>query len=190
MPQFPTSLCVCPQPPSTTDTPGQPFPSCWDTPPFCVRCLEAVPLLPTRLMTGQTGDALSSVSKTGHCRVWSGSFFVFFVFKIFFFFFAVDHFLSLYWICDNIASALRVLVFWLRGMWDLSSLTRARTRTPCIGRRSLNHRTARDVPEVGPCPHVSTKQRENQWVVRSIKTGDHELLEMLLGGANRGSHAL
>ena len=39
-----------------------------------------------------------------------------------------------------------VLVFWLRGMWDLSSPTRDRTCTPCIGRRSLNHWTAREVP--------------------------------------------
>ena len=40
------------------------------------------------------------------------------------------------------------LVFWLRGMWDLRSLTRDRTRTPCIGRRSPNHWTAMDVPEL------------------------------------------
>ena len=40
-----------------------------------------------------------------------------------------------------------VLVFWLRGMWDLSSPTRDRTRTPCIGRRSLNHWTTSEVPE-------------------------------------------
>ena len=39
-----------------------------------------------------------------------------------------------------------VLVFWPRGMWDLSSTTRDRTRTPCIGRRSLNHWTTREVP--------------------------------------------
>ena len=31
-------------------------------------------------------------------------------------------------------------------MRDLSSLTKDRTRTPCIGRRSLNHWTAREVP--------------------------------------------
>ena len=30
-----------------------------------------------------------------------------------------------------------VLVLWPRGMWDLSSLTRDRTRTPCVGRWSL-----------------------------------------------------
>ena len=39
-----------------------------------------------------------------------------------------------------------VLVFWPRGMWDLSSPTRDRTRNPCIGRQSLNHWTAREVP--------------------------------------------
>ena len=39
-----------------------------------------------------------------------------------------------------------VLVFWPRGMWDLSSPTRNRTRTPFIGRRSLNHWTPREVP--------------------------------------------
>ena len=44
---------------------------------------------------------------------------------------------------------LYVLVFWPQGMWDLSSLTRDRTCTPCIGRRSLNHWTAREVPAGG-----------------------------------------
>ena len=39
-----------------------------------------------------------------------------------------------------------VLVFWLRGMWDLSSLTRDRTWTLCIGSQSLNHWTTREVP--------------------------------------------
>ena len=37
--------------------------------------------------------------------------------------------------------------FWLRGMWDPSSLARDQTRTRCFGRRGLNHRTARKVPE-------------------------------------------
>ena len=40
-----------------------------------------------------------------------------------------------------------VLVFWPQDMWDLSSPTRDWTCTPCIGRRSLNHWTARDVPK-------------------------------------------
>ena len=39
-----------------------------------------------------------------------------------------------------------VLVFWPRGMWDLSSSTRDQTRTPCVGRRSVNRWTAREVP--------------------------------------------
>ena len=39
-----------------------------------------------------------------------------------------------------------LVFFWPRGLWDLSSLTRDRTRTPCIGKWSLNHRTAREVP--------------------------------------------
>ena len=39
-----------------------------------------------------------------------------------------------------------VLVFWLQGMWDLSFPTRDQTRTPCIGRRSLNHCITREVP--------------------------------------------
>ena len=29
---------------------------------------------------------------------------------------------------------LYVLIFWPQGMWDLSSLTRDQTHTPCIGR--------------------------------------------------------
>ena len=42
-----------------------------------------------------------------------------------------------------------VLVFWPQGMWDPSSPTRDRTRIPCIGRRSLNHWTSKEVPSVG-----------------------------------------
>ena len=42
---------------------------------------------------------------------------------------------------------LYVLVFWLQGKWDLSSLTGGWTHTACIGRRSLNHWTAREVPD-------------------------------------------
>ena len=41
-----------------------------------------------------------------------------------------------------------VLVFWPRGMWDFSSPTRDRTQTPCIGRWSFNHWTAREVPDI------------------------------------------
>ena len=40
-----------------------------------------------------------------------------------------------------------VLVFWPRGMWDLSSLTRDQTCTPCLGRQSLKQRTTGEVPK-------------------------------------------
>jgi len=39
-----------------------------------------------------------------------------------------------------------VLGFWLGGMWDLSSLTKDRTSTPCIERQSFNHGTAKKFP--------------------------------------------
>ena len=41
---------------------------------------------------------------------------------------------------------LYALVLWLQGKWDFSSPTRGRTLTSCIGRRSLSHWTARDIP--------------------------------------------
>ena len=40
------------------------------------------------------------------------------------------HFKRLYWICYNIASVSRS-IFWWRGIWDLTSLTRDQTLTPC-----------------------------------------------------------
>ena len=40
-----------------------------------------------------------------------------------------------------------VLVFWPRGLWDLSSPTRDRTHTIYIGRQSLNYWTTREVPK-------------------------------------------
>ena len=36
--------------------------------------------------------------------------------------------------------------FWLRGIWDLSPLTRDGTCIPSIGRPNLNHWTTREVP--------------------------------------------
>ena len=39
-----------------------------------------------------------------------------------------------------------VLVFWWQSMWNLRSLTRDQTYTPCIGRQSLNHWTIKEVP--------------------------------------------
>ena len=39
-----------------------------------------------------------------------------------------------------------ILVFWPQDTWDLSFPIKDRTHTLCIGRRSLNHWTAREVP--------------------------------------------
>ena len=50
--------------------------------------------------------------------------------------------------CVTILLLFHVLVFWLQGMWDLSSPTRDRNHTPCIARWSLNHWTAGDVPVI------------------------------------------
>ena len=38
--------------------------------------------------------------------------------------------------------------FWLRGMWDLSCLTRDQTHNPSFGRQNLHHYTAREVSDV------------------------------------------
>ena len=59
----------------------------------------------------------------------------------------MDHSKSLYWSCYNIASVVYVLIFQLWGKWALSCLTRDQTCTPCPGRQSLNHWTAREVPQ-------------------------------------------
>ena len=67
------------------------------------------------------------------------------------FFSDVDHFLqSLLNLFLNIGLFLfYVLVVWPRGTWDLSSLTWDRTRTPSIGRQSINHWTPRKSPVRG-----------------------------------------
>lgn len=41
-----------------------------------------------------------------------------------------------------------ILVFWWRGMWDLSSQTRNQTCAPCNGGWSLKHWTRREVPQL------------------------------------------
>ena len=41
-----------------------------------------------------------------------------------------------------------ILVFWPQDMWDLSFPIKDRTHTLCIGRRSLNHWTAREVSQI------------------------------------------
>ena len=41
---------------------------------------------------------------------------------------------------------LHSFIFWLQGMWDLSSWTRDQTHIPCIGSQILNHWATREVP--------------------------------------------
>ena len=55
------------------------------------------------------------------------------------------------------------LVFWPRGIWDLSSLTRDRTHAPCIGRQRLNHWTTREVPS-----RVDYKRAQGNFAVQWI----------------------
>ena len=54
-----------------------------------------------------------------------------------------------------------VLVFGSWGIWGLSSLTRDRICTRCIGRRSLSHWTVREAP----CPLLAFKQWNNSHVI-------------------------
>ena len=69
----------------------------------------------------------------------------FFIFICVFFLRFFGALFSLHWIFCNITSVL-CFGFWPQGMWDIRSLTRDWTCTPCIGRQSLNHWTSRKVP--------------------------------------------
>ena len=75
--------------------------------------------------------------------------FILFYFMFFFFFLnvCVDHFKSLYKICYYTLQ-FYVLVSWPGDMWDLSSLTRDWTHTPCIDRQSINRWTTREALQV------------------------------------------
>ena len=65
-----------------------------------------------------------------------------------------------------------VLAFWPRDMWDLSFLTRDQTHVLCIGKRSLNHWTIREVPSIPFCLLDS-------WVVLGSLCFDSDLLCIL-----------
>ena len=52
-----------------------------------------------------------------------------------------------------------ISVFWPPGMWDLSFLTKDWTRTPCIGRWSLNHWMLREVP----LPSLEVNYSSQKW---------------------------
>ena len=64
---------------------------------------------------------------------------------------------------------LYVLVFWPRGMWDLNSPTRDPTHNPCIGRWSLNHWIAREVPP------FQILQRFLHWIYLCWNSGELQL---------------
>ena len=51
---------------------------------------------------------------------------------------------------------------WAWGMWNLSSLTRDRTCTPCFGSWSLNHWTTREVPRLFSMLFMITAPVSNQ----------------------------
>ena len=76
------------------------------------------------------------------------SLFQFFVISFRDFSFDMYLFLSLDWICYNIASVLCFWCFCLWGIWDLNSPTRNHIGTPCVGRQSLNHWATGEVPSV------------------------------------------
>ena len=67
------------------------------------------------------------------------------IFLRFFFFFWYGPFLKSF--LNLLQYFFYVLVFWLGGMWGLSSPTRDQTCTPCTGRRSPNHWTAGETPQ-------------------------------------------
>ena len=62
------------------------------------------------------------------------------------FFFPCGQFLKVFIEFVTLLLLFYVLFVWLLGMWDLSSPTRYRIHTSCIG-RSLKHWTSREVPE-------------------------------------------
>ena len=63
---------------------------------------------------------------------------LFFFLKIFFFFLC-EPFFKVFIEFVTILFLFYVLALWSRGLWDLSSLTRDQTCTPCVGRLNLNH---------------------------------------------------
>ena len=75
-----------------------------------------------------------------------------------------------------------VLVFCPRGMCDLSSPTRDWTRTPCIGRQSLNHWTARKVPLLSfdKSSNTCDKKKNPFFIQKPLKMWAEPLLSCLV----------
>ena len=87
-----------------------------------------------------------------------------------------------------------VLVFWPWGVWNPSSPTRNRTHTPCIGRRNLNHWTAREVPHylllrcVAEVAYSEVGQKH--WAVSLESWSLHQTLPQARGKSERSSLSL
>ena len=68
---------------------------------------------------------------------------------------------------------LLLLMFWfftVRHVWDLSSPTRDQTQTPCIGRQSFNHCSARKVPQCSFAFSPFTKKKM-RYLSQNIRLG-------------------
>ena len=89
------------------------------------------------------------------CLVW----FYFFIFLRFFFLMWIIFKVFIEFV--TILLLFYVLDFWPQGMWDLSSLTRDRSCTPCTGRHSLNHWASGEVPQ----------QHHFKWPHRILRSG-------------------
>ena len=61
-----------------------------------------------------------------------------------------------------------ILTFWLRGPWDPGSPARHRTCTSCIGRQSLHHWTAREIPRAFFWDHVLVKTASNFYKASTV----------------------
>ena len=103
-----------------------------------------------------------------HQNLTSGSFF-FFKKDFFFFFLMWTIFLKVFIEFVTTLLLFYVLVFWPQGMWDLSSQTRDRTRTPCIGRQSPNLWTSREVPTSGSFLKISCNvESETKLIIHTV----------------------
>ena len=83
-----------------------------------------------------------------------------------FLFFKIFFTWTILWVFTEFVTILLLLyvfIFWPQGIWNLISLTRNWTHAPYIGRRSLNHRTTKEVP---------------RWLLRAGKMEKSELVNL------------
>ena len=105
--------------------------------------------------------------------------------EVFFFFFDVDHFLNLYWICYYGAS---VLWFRLFGVWISALPARDQTSIPYTGRWNLAHWAAREVPKQS---NIGQRIWNGKEEVRGLKSQQWEAIQSYrLNTASEGKQAL